>query len=551
MSGVRTELPELVPARMLNEYVYCPRLFFLEWVDSLWASNADVAEGLRRHRRVDSGGGAAPLPEEGELKVARSLDLASTALGISAKLDLVEAGDGCVVPVDTKKGRPQQDGEPWDADAVQVCAQILLLREHGYVSDYGEIFYAATRQRVRVDPSDELVTRTLTVVDHARTAAVELRPPPPLESSPKCPRCSLVGICLPDETNLLRKRADQRPRRLIAADPNAKPLYVTEAGAVVGLSGGRVTVTKRKEELASARLIDVLHVCAYGNVQVTSQALARLFERDIDVFHFTYGGWLRGISAGLPSKNVMLRIRQTTAAARGELDHPRRMVAGKIRNCRVLLRRNGGDSVIRAVNQLGELATAAEHVDSVAELLGTEGVAARLYFDALPSLVTRAAALPGPSFTGLRNRRPPTDAVNCLLSFCYGLLTKEVMAACLAVGFDPYIGLYHRPRFGRPALVLDLAEEFRPLLADSVTLTVINNGEVNSSDFVVRAGAVTLTQDGRRSVIRAWERRMSTVVRHPLFGYKVSYRRAVELQARILAACLVGEFEQYEPMVTR
>lgn len=551
MAGALTELPELVPARMLNEYVYCPRLFFLEWVDSLWASNADVAEGLRRHRRVDGGGGAAPLPDEGELKIARSLDLASTELGISARLDLVEAGDGGVVPVDTKKGRPRPDGYAWDADAVQVCAQVLLLREHGYLSDHGEIFYATTRQRVRVDPSDELIARTLAVVDQARAAAVKLRPPPPLESSPKCPRCSLVGICLPDETNLLRKRADVRPRRLIAADSNAKPLYVTEAGSVVGVSGGRVAVTKRKEELVSARLIDVLHVCAYGNVQVTSQALARLFERDIDVFHFTYGGWLRGISTGLPSKNVMLRIRQTTAAARGDLSHPRRMIAGKIRNCRVLLRRNGGDSVARTVAQLGELVAAAEQADSAAELLGTEGVAARLYFGAFPALISRAAALPGPPFTGLRNRRPPTDAVNCLLSFCYGLLTKEVMAACLAVGFDPYVGLYHRPRFGRPALTLDLAEEFRPLLADSVTLTLINNGEIGTSDFLVRAGAVALTQDGRRSVIRAWERRMATVVRHPVFGYKVSYRRAVELQARMLAACLVGEFPQYEPMVTR
>ena len=148
--------------------------------------------------------------------------------------------------------------------------------------------------------------------------------------------------------------------------------------------------------------------------------------------------------------------------------------------------------------------------------------------------------------------RPPTDAVNCLLSFCYGLLTKEMLAACLAVGFDPYIGLYHRPRFGRPALALDLAEEeFRPLLADSTVLRLINNREVSASDFLVRAGAVTLTADGRKTVIRAWERRMTTQVRHPMFGYQVCYRRAVELQARILAARLTGELPAYQPLVTR
>jgi CRISPR-associated protein Cas1 len=217
----------------------------------------------------------------------------------------------------------------------------------------------------------------------------------------------------------------------------------------------------------------------------------------------------------------------------------------------VLLRRNGGEAVARVVGQLADLALQAEKAADVAELLGLEGVAARLYFAAFPTLIPRAAELPGPVFTGLRNRRPPADVVNCLLSFCYGMLAKELMAACLAVGFDPYIGLLHRPRFGRPALALDLAEEFRPLLADSTVLTLINNREIGPSDLLVRAGAVTLTAAGRKTVIRAWERRMTTQVRHPLFGYSVSYRRAVELQARILAARLIGELPAYEPLVTR
>lgn len=546
-----TELPDLVPARMLNEYAYCPRLFFLEWVDSLWASSADVAEGARRHRRMDAGGGAAPLPGEGEFRAARSVELASDQLGIVAKLDLVEGSGGKVVPVDTKKGRPARDGTAWEADAVQVCAQVLLLREHGYQAEHGELFYAETRQRVIVETTPELIARTLEITAEARAAATRLAPPPPLQSSPKCPRCSLVGICLPDETNVLAHRTESRPRRLIAADPDASPLYVTEQGTMLGVGGGRITVSKHREPLASARLIDVLHVSLYGNVQVSAQALRSMFERDIDVFHFSYGGWLLGVTTGLPSKNVMLRIRQVTAAARGQLDEPRRMISGKIRNSRVLLRRNGGDAVTAAVGQLAELARKAEDAGDAGELLGLEGVAARIYFGAFPTLLARASDLPGPTFTGLRNRRPPTDAVNCLLSFCYGLLTKEVLAACIAVGFDPYVGLLHRPRFGRPALVLDLAEEFRPLLADSTVLTLINNREIGSSDLLVRAGAVTLTAGGRKSVIRAWERRMTTELRHPLFGYQVSYRRAVELQARILAATLTGDLPGYEPLVTR
>jgi len=543
-------VPELVPARMLNEYAYCPRLFFLEWVDQLWADSADTAEGDWQHRRVDAGGGAAPLPAEGALIAARSVELASEHLGITAKLDLVEGTDSEVVPVDTKKGHPARDGGPWEADAIQVCAQVLLLREHGYTVERGEIFYAETRQRVPVFITPTLVARTLQIVKDARTVATRLAPPPPLNANPKCGRCSLAGICLPDEVNLLAGREADRPRRLIAADPDAHPLYVTEQGSTVGIDGGQLVVSKYRETLVSVRLIDVLHVAPFGNVQVTAQCMRTLFDRGINVFHFTYGGWLSGVSSGLPSKNVMVRMRQSGAAARRDLAVPRRMIQGKIRNGRVLLRRNGGETVARVVAQLAPLAEQAEHAADAAALLGVEGAAARLYFEAFPSLLN-AGNLPGPAFTGLRNRRPPTDAVNCLLSFCYALLVKEMLAACLIVGFDPYLGLFHRPRFGRPALALDLAEEFRPLLADSCVLTLVNNRELSASDFVVRAGAVSLTAEGRRTALRAWERRMTTSVRHPVFGYSVSYRRAVELQARILAAHLTGELPAYEPLVTR
>lgn len=553
MSAPAVDVPRLVPARMLTEYVYCPRLFFLMWVDRLMADNADVAEGRRRHLRVDKPTGKVPPPGAGEIKLARSVELASDELGIIAKLDLLEAAPGAaaVVPVEFKKGRPAPAGGAWEPDTVQVCAQILLLREHGFDCDYGEIYYATTHQRVAVEPTDELVHKTLAVVAAARTTAERLRPPPPLVASPKCPRCSLVGICLPDETNMLRDRSTSTPRRLLASKPDSQPVYVTEQGTMVGVTGGRLVVTRKGERLTTVRLLDVAQLCLYGDVQLTAQAMRTLLDCGAEVFHYSYGGWLQAITTGLPGKNVHLRIRQTTTAARGDLDVPRRIIAGKIRNQRTMLRRNGGEPCTKAVGQLGQLAEAAEKADDAAELLGTEGVAARLYFDAFPHLVPHAAGLPGPAFSGLRNRRPPTDAVNCLLSFCYALLTKEIMAAAVMVGFDPYIGLFHRPRFGRPALVLDLAEEFRPLAADSTTITLINNRQLGRDDFVVRAGAVTLTPAGRKTVIRAWEQRMTTELKHPLFGYQVSYRRAMELQARILAAALIGDVPRYDPLTTR
>ena len=236
-----TEVPELIPARMLNEFAYCPRLFYLEWVDQLWAASSDTAEGDRQHRRVDDGGGAAPLPDEGTVLAARSVELSSEKLGVIAKLDLLEGTDGGVVPVDTKKGRPVRDGSAWDADAVQVCAQVLLLREHGYAVERGELFYAETRQRVLVEITPELVARTKSLAEQARALVIQPVAPPPLRSSPKCARCSLVGICLPDEINVLSGRQESPPRRLMAADPDAVPLYVTEPGSVIGIDGGRLT----------------------------------------------------------------------------------------------------------------------------------------------------------------------------------------------------------------------------------------------------------------------------------------------------------------------
>jgi CRISP-associated protein Cas1 len=158
----------------------------------------------------------------------------------------------------------------------------------------------------------------------------------------------------------------------------------------------------------------------------------------------------------------------------------------------------------------------------------------------------------GPAFdVSGRNRRPPKDPVNALLSFVYSLLVKDLTVTLQAVGFDPLLGFFHRPRYGRPSLALDLAEEFRPLIGDSVVLTLINNGEVGASSFVSQAGASALTEAGRRSVLAAYERRLETEVTHPLFGYRVSYRRILEVQSRLLARTLLGEIEEYPNFCTR
>ena len=150
-----------------------------------------------------------------------------------------------------------------------------------------------------------------------------------------------------------------------------------------------------------------------------------------------------------------------------------------------------------------------------------------------------------------RNRRPPRDPVNALLSLGYSLLAKDLTVACYAVGFDPYVGFYHQPRFGRPALALDLMEPFRPLIVDSAVLTAINTGMVTAGDFVRAGGAVALTACGRKGFFRAYEMRMDTLVTHPLFEYRVSYRRLLEIQSRLLARVLEGEIGEYPVFTTR
>lgn len=547
------DVPELVPARMVNEFCYCPRLFFLEWVHAQFADNTDTVEGRWAHRVVDQPGGAAPLPDEGDLVVARSVMLSSLKLGLVAKVDLIEGRDGAVLPVDTKRGSPPDTPErAWEPERVQLCVQGLLLREAGYRCDEGVLYFAEARRRVPVVFDDALIEMTMQLVRDLRRTAESDVPPAPLVDSPKCPRCSLVGICLPDETNALAARSGHAPRLLVPKDDVPKPVYVSEQGAYVGRDKGRLTISRDREQLASVRMIDVSQLCVYGNVQVSTQLLRELMAREVPVCFFSYGGWFAGMAEGLPSRHVELRRRQVALAHQGGLAIARAIVDGKIRNSRTLLRRNTRSDQSSAVASLKHLAEKAASAESMSSLLGIEGAAARLYFQAFSSMLRPDRSLPGAEFAfDGRNRRPPLDPVNCLLGYVYSLIVKDLTVTAFAVGFDPYLGFYHRPRFGRPALALDLAEELRPLVGESVVVNLINNGEVRASDFVVRAGGVALTAPGRKTVLASYERRLSTQLRHPTFGYRVTYRRAMEVQTRLLAAHVLGEIPDYTPLRTR
>jgi CRISPR-associated protein Cas1 len=543
---------------MLNEFAYCPRLAYLEWVQGDFADNADTVEGRFHHRNVDAESGALPAPDEleGARFHARSVMLSAPKLGLVARVDLVEAEGDIITPIDYKRGKaPSIPEGAWEPERVQLCAQALVLEENGYRVERGILYFVASRERVEIELTGELRARTLEVLAGLRAAAACDVAPPPLVDSPKCWRCSLVGICLPDELNLLRAdAADEKVRRLVPARDDSLPLYVQSAGARIGKRGEELVIELRDGTKETAQIGNTSHVALFGNVQISTQAVQELCARGITVSYLSSGGWLYGITRGMDHKHVALRRAQFDAAADPErcLRLARRLVSVKIRNCRTMIRRNAEPVPAHSLDRLRELIDAADSAASLDALLGLEGTAARIYFDALRAMLRPPDEPHRLAFDfESRNRRPPRDPINALLSFGYALLAKDVAVTLIAVGFDPYLGFYHQPRYGRPALALDVMEEFRPLIVDSVVLAAVNTGAIKADAFIRRGGAVSLTPSGRTSFLRAYERRMEELVSHPIFGYRISYRRILEVQTRLLARHLAGELAEYPPFATR
>ena len=512
----------------------------------------------RTSRQSAAGAPALPGPEPVEKGAAlktRRLLLASEALGVTAEIDILEVEDGACTPVDVKAGRRPHVAEgAYLPERVQLCVQGLLLREAGYRSDDGAIWYAASRERVRVVFDEALVAETLRAASDLRLAARARRIPPPLQNSPKCPRCSLLPICLPDEVNWFRR--GQVPRTLPPPARPALPLYVQTPGARVTKRAETLVVQVEGEDDRVVPLDEVSDLALAGPVSLTTPAIHELLHRDIPVVWMSSGFWFLGSTGREGPRSAAARTAQYGAAADPvrRLAFARSLVGAKVRNQRTILRRNWrGDAAAReaVMDRLAHLARKAEAAADMPSLLGIEGEAASLYFRAVPALFSEAvAALPAFSFEN-RNRRPPLDPVNACLSLAYALLTRTMSMALVSVGLDPWKGLYHVERPGRPSLALDLMEPFRPILADSAVLTALNNGELAPDDFVGSAAGCNLTPAARRRLIAAYERRLDQPTTHPTFGYRVEMRRLVLVQARLLARHLMGDVALYPHYVPR
>ncbi len=591
------EVDALLPVRMLNEFAYCPRLFHLMHMEKRWADNACTVDGRHVHRRVDKLDHVLPDPEAAEevkvekeqgsgegggavagdepADIARSVPLASDVLGLTAKLDLVSTAGDEAVPVETKRGRvPQNAQRSWEPERVQLMAQGLLLREAGYQCDHGVLYFAASKTRVDVlfDGVLEDRTRKLIREAHEATRCVDL--PPPLEDSPKCVGCSLNAICLPDETVSLRMIDEEIPidalghpevkkapgvghvpiRRLYAPRPTAKPLYVQEHGAFLGKQYSRLVVKKQGEKLGDVRLKDVSQVVLCGNVSVSAQVVGMLCDAEVPIVYLSGNHYFRGITHGFGLRNAFDRAGQFRAADNPQrcLDFARQLVADKVANQRTVMRRNvaKGRVLDEALRDLNDLMPRIPKAQSLPTLLGLEGNAARIYFGRFADMLKPRDFDSAWNFSK-RNRRPPRDPVNAMLSFGYALLAKECTVALMAEGLDPYWGFYHQPRHGRPALALDLMEPFRPLIVDSAVLTAVNTGMVKKRNFLTASSGCVLQEAGRKAFLRAYEARLDQLVTHPLFDYRCSWRTVILLQARLLSRWLRGDIPRFENIVTR
>jgi CRISPR-associated protein Cas1 len=551
----------VLPVRRLHNFVYCPRLFYYQWVENLFEENADTIEGSAVHRQTDKPSrldemdlGELDLPEGARI---RSLQLESERLGLVGKIDVVEGtGEGIEV-IDHKKGsaRREENGErvPKEADAIQVAAYALLLREHGQEVRGASIYYASDRRRVPVLLTEALFDDCRRFIVGAKALAATGLCPPPLRDDPRCLYCSAYPICLPNESAYWQQSSGTPPKIKQAPRPSGdtgEVIVVQKAGCSVGQRGGEFVVTEKREVLQKFPLNQVRGIYLYGAIQLTAQAAQSCLEHAIDVAYFSPAGRFLGLLRGLPASGVDARLGQYRLFGEPgiRLSLAREIVRGKIQNQRVMLMRNGEPSD-RVLRQLAEMREQTATCGNLTVLLGVEGTAAAIYFE---HFATMLAVRGGWNFTFTeRNRRPPRDPVNALLSLGYSVLAKELAGVCHTVGLDPFLGFYHQPRYGRPALALDLMEEFRPLIADSVAISLLNRGELSPSDFGQSASGCFLKESGRRAFWESWFRRLDTEVTHPQFGYAMSYRRMLEVQARQLWRFVRGEAESYIAFTTR
>lgn len=328
-------------------------------------------------------------------------------------------------------------------------------------------------------------------------------------------------------------------------------LYLNEQQSIVKKRDGYLIVQYPDRQKKEVPLIKVTQVVVSGDVTLTTPALHTLLEQGIEVCFLSFYGHFRGRLSPPIARNVQLRKAQYRTHANPEqaLSIAQACVRGKLENMRTILlhanRTMPCDEIQEATVGIRHMVQQTAQATTTGSLLGVEGNGSALYFGVFGKLLRDPL-----NFTH-RRRRPPTDPVNALLGLSYTLLLHQVLAAIQIVGFDPCLGFLHQPRQGRPTLALDLMEEFRPIIADSVVLNVLNHHMLTGKDFQDELGVVHLKPEARKTFYAKFEERLQEEIQHPHFGYRTSYRRCIELQARLLAKRLTGEIPEYRSFGVR
>lgn len=568
----------LWPARNVAEYAYCPRLFYYMQVEGIFVPSSDTEKGVAVHRRVDKPSAAQEKVDESEAdpdrpKTVRSLALTSESLGLTATLDLAEISGQVAMPVEYRKGRPKHVAvgppaddcgemeqtplshpEAWPTDRIQVGLQAILLESAGYAVPEAVIYYAGEKLRLRITVDDALKAEALRTLEKAKQCAEGSRPLPLVNDS-RCPRCSLQPICLPDEVNHQRAQSptdELTPRKIWPPRDDGIHVVAQQEGVKVGVRGMELRVTdKNGAVVKSVPLANLESLSLLGSVQITTQAIRALADMNIPIAFLSPAGRLVAMIDPLDSVSAEVRRSQIR-----KLDCPdvclelaRALVAAKIVNQRTLLLRNHSSLPAGVAADLAKEAKNAAQADSVDAVRGHEGQAAAIYFGHFSGMFKGPLSVEFDA--NGRKRRPPPDPINSCLSLAYSMLTHECVAALRLARLEPSIGGFHVSRPGRPAFALDLMEPFRPLVADSVAITCFNRGELTEGHFLRTASGCSLTDAGRRSFFNALGRRMDTEVTHPVFEYRLSYRRMIVLHARMIAAWLTGDIPSLAFLTTR
>ncbi len=570
----------LWPARHVAEYVYCPRLFYLTEVEGIDLPSADTELGRAVHRRVDRPSAELTRMADKEFdpdrpKTIRSLTLTSHKLCLTATMDLAEISGNVAVPIEYRKNRPRRevlacqsqtefseksDGSsnisamPWPIDRVQVGLQGILLKEAGYEVNRAVLYYAAEKRRLEILFDETLEKEALSVLESARSCAQGDRPLP-LINDPRCPRCSLQPVCLPDEINqqcFETSAAEMSPRKIWPPRDDGIHVVTQTNGAKIGIRGMTLTV-KDKDGVALKEipLTNVESLSLLGSVQISTQAVHALADNGIPIAYLSSAGRLVALIDPLDSVSAEVRRAQVRQFDKANicLQIARAVVTAKIINQRTILMRNH-DSLPKSVSSdLSKAADMAAQSDTLDSLRGHEGHAGAIYFQYFAGMFKCSMA---EEFNAHgRQRRPPPDPINSCISMAYSMLTHECVTALRLARLEPSIGAYHISRPGRPALALDLMEPFRPLIADSVAISAFNRNELCEGHFLRTSAGCVLTDQGRRVFFSAYARRMDVEIKHPVFEYRLSYRRMLILHARMIAAWLLGEVPSLSFLTTR